>query len=249
MQTAIQSLRTTAENDDLFARRLGLFIHWGLYAIPGYHEQHQQRLGVSRAEYGKLASQFDPQCFDPDQWALLAKQAGLDYLILTTKHHDGFCLWNTQATDFCVRNTPSPCDIVEKVAAACARHGLRFGVYYSCVDWHHPNYPNQGRHHELKEPQPGDQPDMSRYLDFVRAQIRELCDGRYGKISMFWWDMNVPEHQDESINQLIKELQPDCLINNRGYGEGDFSTPEREWDTNHAWQRFEKKVEACNSLD
>ena len=90
---------------------------------------------------------------------------------------------------------------------------------------------------------------MSRYLDFVSAQIQELCDGRYGKISAFWWDMNVPEHQDASINQLIKDLQPGCLINNRGYGPGDFSTPEREWDPDQAWQPFEQKVEACNSID
>lgn len=248
MQTATPFQQSPPEND-LFSRRLGLFIHWGLYAIPGYHEQHQQRLGVSREEYGKLAHQFHPDRFNPDQWALLAKQAGLDYLILTVKHHDGFCLWNTQATDFAVHHTPFACDIVEKVAAACARHGLRFGVYYSCVDWHHPNYPNLGRHHELKGPQPGDHPEMGMYLDFARAQIQELCDGRYGELCAFWWDMNVPEHQDASINQLIKALQPGCLINNRGYGAGDFSTPEREWDTNHAWQPFEQKVEACNSLD
>lgn len=243
------SFDSSISSGDLFARRLGLFVHWGIYAIPGYHEQHQQRLGVPRAEYVKLAAQFNPQAFDADQWALLAKEAGLDYLILTAKHHDGFCLWETEAADFAVRNTPFRRDIVAEVAAACERHGLKFGVYYSCVDWHHPNYPNEGRHHELKGPEPGDRPDLERYLDFVKAQIRELCGGRYGTISAFWWDMNVPEHQDPSLNALIKELQPGCLINNRGYGPGDFSTPEREWDDNRSWQTYEQKVEACNSLD
>jgi len=240
-------LPQSVEND-LFARRLGLFIHWGLYAIAGYHEQHQQRLNVPRKEYGQFACQFNPDRFAPDEWALLAKQAGLEYLILTAKHHDGFCLWNTQTTPFSVNHTPFQQDIVKAVAEACSRHGIRFGIYYSCVDWHHPNYPNMGRHHELK-PQPGDQPDMEKYLDFVRAQVRELCDGRYGKICAFWWDMNVPEHQDPSINRLIKELQPECLINNRGYGPGDFSTPEREWDSDQSWQPYTQTVEANNSVD
>jgi alpha-L-fucosidase len=237
------------EKNDLFSQRLGLFIHWGIYALPGYHEQQQQRQAIPRSEYGKLSEQFCPHVFDPDHWVDLARNAGMEYIVLTTKHHDGFCLWKTDTTRFAVNHSACGIDIVGQVSEACARKQMRFGVYYSCVDWHHPNYPNQGRHHELKGPEAGDRPDMEAYLDYVRAQVRELCDGRYGKISVFWWDMNVPEYQDPSVNKLIRELQPDCLINNRGFGEGDFSTPEREADGDRSWEVYPRRVEACNSID
>jgi alpha-L-fucosidase len=119
-------------------------------------------------------------------------------------------------------------------------------LYYSVVDWHHPNYPNQDRSHELAGPEPGDEPDLERYLDFLRAQIRELCT-RYGKISGIWWDMNVTGHTDPSINEMIRELQPGAVINNRGFDEGDYGTPER--DTSLAPDApFERLTEACQSV-
>ena len=235
---------------ELFQQRLGLFIHWGLYSIPGYHEQMQQRLSISRAEYvSRLCPNFLAESFNADAWVLLAKSWGMTYIILTAKHHDGYCLWATEQTEYNTFQGPMQRDIVKQLSVACERHGVLFGLYYSCVDWHHKNYPNEGRHHELAAPEPGDEPNMEAYMSYVRAQVRELCDGRYGNIAAFWWDMNVPEHRDTSLNAIIRELQPKCLINNRGFSEGDFSTPEREWDKDNNWKPYTDKVEACNSMD
>lgn len=234
--------------DWFFEKRFGLFIHWGLYALPAWHEQLQWRGRVDRSEYEKLAGDWVPHRFDPDLWLDLAEEAGMGYLCLTTKHHDGFCLWATKQTDFCVTHTPDGRDLVYLVAEACRRRRFPLCLYYSCVDWHHPNYPNQGRHHELPGPLPGDQPDHARYLDFLRAQVEELCTN-YGPLGGFWWDMNVEEHVDPSINARIRELQPGTVINNRGYDEGDFGTPERDWDGGLDGQMtLIRPTEACQSV-
>lgn len=233
--------------DWFFEARFGMFVHWGIYAVAGWHEQHQWRGRVPRTEYVKLAGQWNPVKFDPDQWLDLAESAGMRYVCLTTKHHDGFCLWDTKLTDFNTMNTPYGRDIVGMLAEACHRRNMPLCLYYSCADWHHPNYPNEGRHHEL-EPQPGDEPDLMKYLDFLNRQVRELCTN-YGEIHGFWWDMNVPGHVDPSINNMIRQLQPSCVINNRGYDEGDFGTPERDYDASadetvgEGWP-----VEACQSV-
>ena len=186
--------------DWFFADRLGLFVHWGLYAINGMHEQEQWRCQVPRPTYRSLAARFMPRAFDPDAWVAMAKAAGMGYFVLTAKHHDGFCLWDTAHTPFNVMRSPHGRDVVAEVAAACRRGGLRLGLYYSVADWHHPSYPNEGRHHELP-PQPEDRPDMAAYVEFVRAQVGELTT-RYGDISSWFWDMNVPQWQDPSINAV-----------------------------------------------
>ncbi len=185
--------------DWFFQKRFGLFIHWGLYAIPAWHEQLQWRGRVSRADYQKLALDFNPVRFDPDAWLDLAQAAGMEYLCVTTKHHDGFCLWDTAQTDYNVMNTPYGRDILGLLAGACHRRGVPLCLYYSVVDWHQPNYPNQDRSHELPGPAAGDEPDLDRYMAFLKAQVHELCT-QYGEIHGFWWDMNVtglrrPVHQ------------------------------------------------------
>jgi alpha-L-fucosidase len=230
--------------DWFFAKRFGLFIHWGLYAIPAWHEQVQWRRGVPRREYERLAHQFRPTRFSPDAWLDVAERAGMEYLCFTVKHHDGFCLWGTRQTDFHVLRTPYGRDVLRELAEACHRRGFPLCLYYSCVDWHHPNYPNAGRHHELPGPEPGDEPDLGRYLEFVRAQVRELCT-EYGEIHGFWWDMNVPGHRDPSLNALIRSLQPKAVINNRGYDEGDFETPERQVPPG---RKFSRPTEANQSV-
>ena len=189
------------ERDWFFTRRFGMFVHWGIYAIPGWHEQHQWRARVPRAEYVKLARQWNPVKFHPDAWLDLLQEAGMSYLCVTTKHHDGFCLWDTQQTPFNTMNTPYRRDIIGLLAKACHKRRVPLCLYYSIADWNQPNYPNQGRHHEL-EPQAGDSPNWEKYLDFLRAQVRELCTN-YGEIHGFWWDMNVPQHKDPSINSMI----------------------------------------------
>ncbi len=230
-----------------FQKRFGMFVHWGLYAIHGWHEQEQWRHRVPRAEYVKLASQWNPAQFDPDEWLDLAGETGMKYLCLTTKHHDGFCLWDTRQTDYNTMNTPYGKDVLRMLADACHRRNVPLCLYYSIADWHHPSYPNQGRHHEL-QPQPGDRPDLMKYLEFLKAQVRELCTN-YGEIRGFWWDMNVDQHVDPSINDMIRRLQPTAVINNRGFDPGDFGTPERDYEEKvDAPSGFEKPTEACQSV-
>ena len=232
--------------DWFFHKRFGMFVHWGLYAIPAWHEQHQWRKRVPRADYVKLAAQWNPTRFDPNAWLDLMQEAGMSYLCVTTKHHDGFCLWDTQQTTFKTTNTPHGRDVLRLVADACHARGVPLCLYYSIADWNHPSYPNQGRHHELPGPGAGDQPDWGKYLEFLKAQVRELCTG-YGELHGFWWDMNVPRHEDPSINAMIRQLQPKAVINNRGFDAGDFGTPERDYEADGA-RAFSTRVEACQSV-
>ena len=231
--------------DWFFKKRFGMFVHWGIYAIPAWHEQHQWRFRVERNEYVKLADQWNPVKFNPDQWLDLMEEAGMKYICVTTKHHDGFCLWDTKQTRFNTMNTPYRKDIVGMLADACHKRKVPLCLYYSIADWNHPNYPNQGRSHELP-PQPGDSPDWMKYLEFLKAQVKELCSN-YGEISGFWWDMNVPKHRDPSINGMIRKLQPNAVINNRGFDEGDFGTPERDFEKDES-TGFSIPTEACQSV-
>jgi alpha-L-fucosidase len=231
--------------DWFFEKRFGLLLHWGIYAIPGWHEQHQWRARVARDEYAKLAAQWNPVQYNPDAWLDLAAAAGMKYVCFTTKHHDGFCLWDTKQTPYNTMHTPYGRDVLKMLADACHRRGFPLCLYYSCVDWHQPNYPNQGRHHELP-PQPGDEPDFGKYLEFLKAQVRELCTN-YGEIHGFWWDMNVPKHVDPSINAMIRQLQPKAVINNRGYDDGDFGTPERDYEKDQG-QPLTRRTEANQSV-
>ena len=230
-------------------RRVGLFLHFGLYAIDGWHEQDQMRRRIPRATYGKLAERFNPVGFDADRILDLAAEVGMEYVCLTTKHHDGFCLWETHTTAFTVMRTPYGKDLVGELADACHRRNMPLGLYYSVADWHHPNYPNQGRHHELPGPEPGDRPDWNAYMDYLQRQVRELCT-HYGPIRHFFWDMNVPGVQDPSVNAMIRSLQPDVVINDRGFDPGDFGTPEREYNQDETGPlvRFARPTEACNSI-
>ena len=230
-----------------FKKRFGMFVHWGLYSIAGWHEQLQWRGGVPRAEYEKLFQQWNPQQYNPDAWLDLAESAGMEYICLTTKHHEGFCLWDTKLTPFNTMNTPYGKDVLRQLADACHRRNFPLCLYYSVADWHSPLYPNQGRSHELA-PQPGDHPDLAKYLDFLKGQVRGLCTN-YGKISGFWWDMRVDKVVDPSINAMIRALQPSAVINNRGFDEGDFGTPERDYDRSYDQPRgFRQRIEACQSV-
>ncbi len=233
--------------DWFFDARFGMFVHWGLYSIHAWHEQEQWRGHVPRSEYEKLAQQWNPVKFNPDAWLDLAQAAGMKYICLTTKHHDGFCLWDTKQTTYNTVNTPYGKDIVKQLADACHKRNFPLCLYFSIVDWHNPLYPNQGRHHELP-PQPQDHPDYPKFLEFLKAQVRELCTN-YGELHGFWWDMNVEKTKDASINAMIRQLQPKAVINNRGFDEGDFGTPERDFDSGAAVAAgFARPTEACQSV-
>jgi len=230
-----------------FERRFGLFVHWGLYSIHGWQEQEQWRRRVPRAEYAKLQQLWNPVDFNPDQWLDHAEAAGMKYICFTTKHHDGFCLWDTKQTSFNTMNTPYGKDVLKLLADACHRRKFPLCLYYSVLDWQQPNYPNENRSHELP-PQSGDSPDWSRYLAFLKAQVRELCTN-YGEIHGFWWDMNVSKYQDSSINAMIRQLQPKAVINDRGFDTGDYGTPERDFVRQGEFIfSFGKRTEACQSI-
>lgn len=228
--------------------RFGMFVHWGIYAVPGVHEQYWQRWNLQREAYIKYADQFNPVKFNPVEWLDMAQDAGMEYMCFTTKHHDGFCMWDTRQTDFNIMNTPYKRDIVGMLAEECHKRNFPLMLYYSVVDWHQQAYPNIGRHHEIVTDPAGH--DMPEYIAFLKAQIRELCTN-YGIIHGIWWDMNVPEYKDPSVHRLIRELQPQAVINNRGFDTGDFSTPERDWnpegaDTGNGTEF--RLIEACQSV-
>ncbi len=229
-----------------FRHRLGLFIHWGLYAIHGIHEQEQQRFNVPADEYRKLIDRFTPGKFNPDSWLDLMQENGFEYLVFTTKHHDGFCLWPSHETAFHVGNTPFRRDVVGELAEACRRRGIPLEFYYSIVDWNQENYPNVGRHHEIVTD--STHHNWNLYLEFLKRQITELCTN-YGTIHGIWWDMNVPEARAPEVHELIRRLQPAAVINNRGFAPGDYSTPERDFDPESANPDSDAKrlVEACQS--
>ena len=237
------------ERDRFFEKRLGLFIHWGIYSVGAWHEQHGYRGHVERHEYAKYADQFNPVDFDPAKWLDMIQSIGFDYLCFTTKHIDGFCMFDTALTDFNIMRTPYGKDILRELADECRKRSFPLGLYYSPIDRSHPAYPQFGGSYENEKPHPEDRPDIDDYIKFMKGQIRELL-GNYGQIHELWWDggrhMGL---EDPSFNTLARELQPGILINNRGFSEGDFRTPERDWyeyvDKDIA---FESPTEACQSI-
>ena len=224
--------------------RFGMFLHFGLYSQTAWHEQAQMRLGIPKGEYVKLAKTFDPYAFSADEWVCFAKDNGAQYICFTAKHHDGFCMWDTEYTDYKITNTPFGRDILKELSVACQRYGILLELYYSCPDWHYKHSVNNGGSHELPCPNEGDEPDEEKYILYVKNQMTELMTG-YGKISALFWDI-PPVRRDPSVNKLVRSLQPDILINDRGYDKGDYSTPERDECIKSA--SFERLCEACQSV-
>lgn len=224
--------------------KFGMFIHWGIYALTGIQDQAYARMDMPRDEYEALAHKFNPVKYDPEKWVLLAKEAGMEYICFTTKHHDGFCMWDTKQTDYSIMNTPYGKDVLKMLADACEKHGMKLSLYYSCPDWHHQNGYNPASTHQWKAVM-NNGVDTRAYLEYVRNQVRELCTN-YGRLYAFYWDI-PPKIKDPSFNEMIRELQPGIYINDRGYDVGDFSTPEREYKA-AASERFTRMTEACNSV-
>lgn len=230
--------------DWFFEKRFGMFIHWGIYSLTEWHEQALWRRGINETEYGNLIYKFNPTEFNPDLWIDLAENTGMEFICFTAKHHDGFCMWDTKYTDYKITNTPYKKDILKMLSNACAKRGMGFGIYYSLPDWHHPNYPNIGRHHELLWPKALKEIDEEKYLKYVENQVRELCEN-YGVINQFFWDINVAEFYKPEINEMIRKLQPHVIINDRGPSVGDFTTPERQIPSGGV---FKSPVMAVNSV-
>lgn len=204
--------------------RFGLFIHWGPVSLKGTEIGWSRGAEVPIDEYDALYKQFNPTAFDADEWVRIAKSAGMKYVVLTTKHHDGFCLWDTQETDHNITRTPFNRDVVRELADACRRAGLAFGAYYSTCDWYHPDFPLGSPGGNTLKPSA----DLDAYTRCLDAQVRELIT-KYGPLQTIWFD--VPQEFDrprgQGVINRLRALQPDILVNNRTGAAGDFDTPEQ----------------------
>ena len=239
--------RPTPGDTAWFTRdRFGMFIHWGLYALPARHEWVKTRERMTDADYDRYFRRFDPDLFDPRDWARQAKAAGMRYAVLTAKHHDGFCLFDSQYTDYKATNTPAGRDLVREFTDAFRAEGLRVGLYYSLLDWHHPDFTIDVHHPRRDDPDARAQNEgrsMALYCEYVRNQVRELLTG-YGKIDVLWFDFSYPEQcgtgdkawmkgkgaedwEAEKLIALVRSLQPGILIDNRTGIEQDIWTPEQ----------------------
>lgn len=200
--------------------RYGMFVHWGLYSLLGRHEWVQAIECIPKSEYEKLADQFQPKPGAAREWARLAKDAGMKYMVMTTKHHEGFCLWDSKQTTYNAARSACGRDLVAEYVDACREFDLKVGFYYSLMDWHHPDGARCAY----------DPAASRRFLDFTSGCVRELMSN-YGKIDILWYDVARPFDCHEgwgsvSMNQEVRALQPHILINNRSLIPEDFSTPE-----------------------
>ncbi|MCK6447462.1 MAG: alpha-L-fucosidase [Planctomycetes bacterium] len=228
--------------------RFGMFIHWGLYAIPagewngetGYGEWIRDSAQIPLETYTKFQAQFDPKAFDADAWAKMAADAGMKYLVITSKHHDGFCLFDSKETDWDVMNTPFKRDVLRELADACARHGVRFCTYHSIMDWHHPDYLPR----RPWESRPSAGANFERFEKYLHAQVREVIE-KYSPAVMWFdgeWESTWNHERGLALFELCRKANPAMIVNNRvdvyrggmaGFSSsddavGDFATPEQE---------------------
>ncbi len=174
--------------------RFGMFIHWGVYALPARHEWVKSREEISDEDYQPYFDNFNPTLFDPKAWAGVAREAGMKYVIITTKHHEGFCLWDTQFTDHKVTNTPYGKDLIAPFIEAFRAEGIRIGFYYSIIDWHHPDFTIDIHHPLRNHPDAAEMNksrDMTVYAEYMRNQMRELLTD-FGQIDELFCDFSYP---------------------------------------------------------
>jgi len=206
--------------------RFGMFIHWGPVSLTGREIGWSRGAQTPIAEYDALYRKFNPVKFNADEWVRIARDAGMKYLVITTKHHDGFCLWPSKLTDYDIGETPFKRDVLAELAAACKKHGIRFGTYYSVCDWHHPDFPRGSPGGRTQKPNP----NLDRYIEYLRGQVEELIRN-YGPLSTMWFDVPqmIKRDQAEETIAVVRKLQPDIIINNRAGGgvRGDYDTPEQ----------------------
>ncbi len=231
--------------------RFGMFIHWGLYSVAagkwhdkpvgGAGEWIMQSGKIPVSEYQELVPKFNPVKFNAREWVHAAKGAGMRYIVITSKHHDGFGLWNSQLTDWCVKSTPFHRDPLKELAAACQAEGVRLCFYHSIMDWHHPLYEPRRAWNDVAT----GQPNFDQYNDYLKGQLRELLTG-YGSLGILWfdgeWEKTWTQDRAKDLFQYVRGLQPNIIINNRigkaragmsGMDNGndhlgDYGTPEQE---------------------
>lgn len=219
--------------------KFGMFIHWGIYSVPADNrrkgggtaiaEWYLSNQQVQVADYAKFAAQFNPVKFNARQWVSLAKEAGMKYLVITSKHHDGFCMFDTKLTDYnIVKASPYGRDPMKDLAAECKRQGIKLCFYYSIMDWHHPDYLPRRPWESGVRPAAG--ANMDRYIDYMKGQIKELLTN-YGPIGILWfdgqWEHDGLRLRSPEVNQFIRSLQPNIIINDRNHEPQDYATPEQ----------------------
>ena len=247
--------------------RFGLFIHWGIYSAAARHEWVKNREKISDEDYQKYFDHFNPDLYNPEAWAQEAKNAGMKYFVVTTKHHDGFCLWDSDLTDYKAPNTQAKRDLLKPMVEAFRGEGLKVGFYHSLLDWHHPQYPIDGLHPmrdnvEFREAQANR--DIRKYAEYLHGQTRELLT-RFGKINVMWFDFSYPgsdwgwskgkgkdDWQSEKLLAMVRELQPGIMVDDRLdlKDDADVRTPEQYQPA--GWLEVDGKPvvwEACQTLN
>jgi len=230
--------------------RFGLFIHWGVYSVPAGEWKDKKHFGewfleetrMPVSEYEKFAQQFNPVKFDAKEWVHIAKDAGMKYIVITSKHHDGFGMFRSGLTDWCIKSTPFQRDPLKELADACKEAGIRLCFYHSIMDWHHPDW---GTRRPWNDKAPKTPPDMDRYTQYMKGQLKELLT-KYGPIGILWfdgeWESPWTHERGVDLYQYVRSLQPSILVNNRvgkgragmsgmdkgGQRAGDYGTPEQE---------------------
>jgi len=203
------------------AAKFGMFIHFGLYSQHARHEWAMEDEAIPIGEYTPLAQQFNPKPGSQRAWAKLAKAAGMKYMVMTTKHHEGFCNFDTKLTDYCATKQGPKRDLVREYVEAARAEGLRVGFYYSLMDWHHPDGARCATDPEARK----------RFVAYTHGLIRELMTN-YGKIDVLWYDVSWPLNREgwesDKMDAMVRQLQPDIIVNNRNQMPGDFSTPEQK---------------------
>jgi len=213
--------------------RFGMFIHWGIYAIPARGEWVRSRERITVEDYQQYFDAFDPVDYNPVQWAKIAKQAGMKYAVITAKHHDGFCLFDSKYTDYKATNTPAKRDLIKEYVDAFRAEGLGVGLYYSLVDWYHPDFARDfdTNHPLAKQPEwENKKYNFDNYLDYMYNQVEELVTN-YGKIDILWFDFSLREYSGEKwkasrLIEMVRKYQPDVIIDNRLGGNIKSITPE-----------------------
>ncbi len=224
--------------------RFGMFIHWGLYAQAGRHEWVKNRERMNDSDYQKYFDVFNPDLFAPADWAKKAKAAGMKYAVITSKHHEGFCMFESEYTDYNVTNTPYKKDIIKEWVEAFRAEGLGVGFYYSLIDWHHPDYTIDSRHPQRVSTKKeydklNKDRDMAVYREYLKNQVKEILT-KYGKIDILWLDYSFPGENGKGMDdwgsvellKMVREIQPEIIINDRAdlkdyQGGWDFTTPEQ----------------------
>jgi len=231
--------------------RFGMFIHWGLYAQAARHEWVKKNERLTNEDYQKYFDQFNPDLFNPREWARMAKNAGMKYAVITSKHHEGFCLFDSKFTDYKATNTQAGKDLIKEWVEAFRAEGLKVGFYYSLLDWHHPDYTVDRNHPQSVKTEEeyarlNEDRDMNKYRQYIKDQVRELLTN-YGKIDIIWLDYSFPKGKDgkgrkdwdsENLLKMVRGLQPGIIVNDRldlddVNGGWDFKSPEQykpeEW--------------------